>query len=53
MGLYEYFFVEDTNCLRRFCSPNKGFAQQRPGLQKCGGVLAWECSPATLARVAE
>jgi hypothetical protein len=29
-------------CLRRFASPDKGFAQQRPGLAKCGGVLAWE-----------
>jgi hypothetical protein len=25
-----------------FASPNKGFAQQRPGLQKCGWRLAWE-----------
>jgi hypothetical protein len=25
-----------------FASPIKGFAKQRPGLQKCGGVLAWE-----------
>ena len=23
---------------RRFCSPNRGFAKQRPGLQKCGGA---------------
>jgi hypothetical protein len=23
---------------RRFASPNKGFAKQRPGLAKCGGV---------------
>jgi len=23
---------------RRFASPNKGFAKQRPGLAKCGGA---------------
>jgi hypothetical protein len=29
-----------------FAGPNKGFAQQRPGLQKCGVVLVWEWSAA-------
>jgi hypothetical protein len=24
--------------MRRFASPDKGFAKQRPGLAKCGGV---------------
>jgi len=27
---------------RRFASPNKGFAKQRPGLAKCGWREAWE-----------
>jgi hypothetical protein len=26
--------------------PDKGFAQQRPGLAKCGGGLVWEWSEA-------
>jgi len=26
----------------RFASPNRGFAQQRPGLAKCGCREAWE-----------
>jgi hypothetical protein len=29
-----------------FASPNKGFAQQRPGLAKCAGATAWEWSEA-------
>jgi hypothetical protein len=29
-----------------FASPNKGFAKQRPGLQKCGWREAWEWSVA-------
>ncbi|GHT98718.1 hypothetical protein FACS1894142_5420 [Spirochaetia bacterium] len=28
--------------LRRFCCPNKGFAKQRPGQQKCGWSEPWE-----------
>ncbi|GHV86836.1 hypothetical protein AGMMS50255_1320 [Spirochaetia bacterium] len=28
--------------LRRFASPNKGFAKQRPGLAKCGLSEPWE-----------
>jgi len=28
--------------IRRFASPNKGFAEQRPGLANCGWRLAWE-----------
>jgi hypothetical protein len=30
--------------MRRFGGPNKGFAKQRPGLQKCGYSEAWERS---------
>jgi hypothetical protein len=32
--------------LRRFASPNKGFAQQSPGLAKCAAATAWEWSEA-------
>jgi hypothetical protein len=28
-----------------FASPNKGFAKQRPGLQKCGWSEPWEAQP--------
>jgi hypothetical protein len=31
-----------TFCMRRFASPYKGFAQQRPGLAKCGWSEPWE-----------
>jgi hypothetical protein len=34
--------VERFGCLRRFASPNKDFAQQRPGVAKCAGATAWE-----------
>jgi hypothetical protein len=30
--------------MRRFASPHKGFAKQRPGLAKCGLREAWERS---------
>jgi hypothetical protein len=29
-------------CWQRFASPDKGFAQQSPGLAKCAGATAWE-----------
>ncbi|MDR2742266.1 MAG: hypothetical protein LBB98_08970 [Treponema sp.] len=35
-------FSERSGCKRRFCSPNKDFAKQRPGLQKCGWSEPWE-----------
>ncbi|MDR1072802.1 MAG: hypothetical protein LBL45_03910 [Treponema sp.] len=31
-----------SGCLRGFDRPNTGFAEQRPGLAKCGGGLPWE-----------
>jgi transposase len=48
-------------CWRRFASPNKSFAQAtslptslpqevRPGLAKCAGTMAWECSDQRSAR---
>ena len=30
--------------IRRFASPNKGFAKQRPGLTNCGWSEPWERS---------
>jgi ADP-ribosylglycohydrolase len=39
-------FIYRSSCLRRFASPNRGFAKQRPGLAKCAGATAWEWSVA-------
>jgi hypothetical protein len=39
--------------MRRFDSPYKGFVQQKPRLEKCGGVLAGEWSEANDLAVAE
>jgi 4-hydroxy-tetrahydrodipicolinate synthase len=36
------FDIYRSGCMRRFASPDKGFAQQRPGLAKCGVGFAWE-----------
>jgi hypothetical protein len=41
---FKKYCTKRSGCLRRFGGPDKGFAQQRPGLQKYGGVLAWEWS---------
>ena len=30
--------LDVPGCKRRFASPDKGFAKQRPGLANCGGV---------------
>jgi hypothetical protein len=37
-------FSHNVTGIRRFASPDKGFAKQRPGLAKCGWRLAWEPS---------
>jgi hypothetical protein len=36
--------------LRRFASPDKGFAQQSPGLAKCAAATAWEQSDLAVAK---